>query len=104
VPATPDDAASPERLARVFAALGDELRLRILRMVAHEELGVSDIARRLGMAKSTTHHHLTALRAAGLVGLAGRAWRYRYAIRPRTVDDLTSRLQSLIETPDKEDP
>jgi DNA-binding transcriptional ArsR family regulator len=102
VPATPDD-TSPERLARVFAALGDAQRLRILRLIAREEAGVSDVARRLGIAKSTAHHHLGALRAAGLLGLAGRAWRYRYEIRTRTIDELSDRLRAVLESDDEEE-
>ncbi|MGH8776672.1 MAG: ArsR/SmtB family transcription factor [Jiangellaceae bacterium] len=99
VPATGDDVASPARLARVFAALGDEQRLRILQLTAHDDVGLTDVARHLGIAKSTAHHHLTALRAAGLLGISGRAWRYRYVLRHDAIDQLGGSLRALLDTP-----
>lgn len=72
-------------LADTFAALGDPTRLAVLRHLAHTPGGVSDVARAVGIAKSTAHQHLAVLREAGLLTLAGQAWRYRYEVRPERV-------------------
>lgn len=62
-----DESAPPEHLVRLYKALGDESRLRILRLLAAGERQLTEIADELGVAKSTAHHHLVALRVAGLV-------------------------------------
>lgn len=45
--------------------------------VLHEELGVSDVARRLGVAKSTAHRLLTTLATKGLVEQSTETGRYQ---------------------------
>jgi len=58
------------RFADMFAALGTEPRLRIVRLLltAHPDgLVVSDIQAETGVAGSTLSHHLKALVAVGLV-------------------------------------
>ncbi len=66
--------AEPERpdvpapsLVRMTKALADESRLRILRFVAQQPRTFKEIVRFSGLTKGTVHHHLVALRAAGLV-------------------------------------
>lgn len=101
VPVAATDEAA--QLAAAYAAAGDEQRLLILRLLAHEQLGVSEVARRLGIAKSTAHHHLGALRRAGLIRLVGQAWRYAYRTNNHAPDALAARLRLLLSTPpDKE--
>lgn len=79
-------------LADTFAALGDPTRLAVLHHLAHTPGGVSDVARAVGIAKSTAHQHLAVLREAGLLTLAGQAWRYRYEVRPERVLAAAERL------------
>lgn len=54
-------------LAKLFKALGDESRLRILRALCDETYCVCDLARLLGIAQPTLSHHLKILRDTGLV-------------------------------------
>lgn len=54
-------------VVRLFKALGDESRLRILAALAHETYCVCDLARRLGIPQPTLSHHLKILREIGLV-------------------------------------
>ena len=61
------DGTSPAELARLYKALGDEGRLRLLRRLGEGSLRLSEAATELGVAKSTAHHHLAILRHAGLV-------------------------------------
>ena len=61
------DSSSPEELARVFKALGDEGRLRLLRRLSDGPVTLGEAAAELGLTKSTAHHHLAILRHAGFV-------------------------------------
>ena len=74
-----DPAAPPRRLVQAAAALGDELRLRILRELAGGEATASQLATRLGVDRTSLHHHLGILRSAGLVAMKAQgvqSWRY----------------------------
>jgi ArsR family transcriptional regulator len=65
--------AKEEQIARyadMFAAIGTEARLRIMRLLlsAHPEgMIVGDIQAELGIPNSTLSHHLEKLRSEGLV-------------------------------------
>jgi DNA-binding transcriptional ArsR family regulator len=60
----PDD---PARLVRIYKALGDESRLKLLKRLQAGPLSLAEAAQEVGLAKSTTHHHLAILRQAGFV-------------------------------------
>jgi DNA-binding transcriptional ArsR family regulator len=83
-PAHPGAAGGGEQqreMIRVYRALGDETRLRILReMAGGNPRRIADLAHSLGLAKSTIHSHLATLRAAGLVRLRLGAEK-RYELR-----------------------
>lgn len=57
----------PAWMIQLFKALSDEKRLRLLRHLASGPASLGDLVEYVGLAKSTTHHHLRLLRAAGLV-------------------------------------
>lgn len=63
--------------ARLFKALGDEVRLKLLHLVREEEVCVCDLMTVLGMAQSTLSHHLSVLQQAGLV-TARKQGRWNY--------------------------
>jgi ArsR family transcriptional regulator, arsenate/arsenite/antimonite-responsive transcriptional repressor len=52
---------------RVFKALADTNRIRILKMLQHKPLCVCEITSILGLATSTVSKHLSILKAAGLI-------------------------------------
>lgn len=52
---------------RLFKALGDESRLRIVHALAKETFCVCDLAKELGISQPTLSHHLKILRDTGLV-------------------------------------
>lgn len=62
-----DPDAPPAWMVRFYKALGDEKRLAILGTLAEGPTSLTDLADRLGLAKSTVHHHVALLRRAGLV-------------------------------------
>ena len=57
----------PQAVVRLHRALGDETRLRILKLLAGRDLYLTEIAQQLDLSKPTIKHHLALLRAAGLV-------------------------------------
>jgi DNA-binding transcriptional ArsR family regulator len=95
-PASPDPAAPDVELVEVYKALGDETRLRILRLMSSGTTGLTDLAEKLGLAKSTVHGHMVILRTAGLtrsvVGGEGKG----YVLNERP--DLNSLLDSYLRT------
>jgi len=64
-PLAEDEAAE---LAKVFAALGDPVRLRLLSLVAAaDEVCSCDLENPLGKSQPTVSHHTKALADAGLI-------------------------------------
>jgi DNA-binding transcriptional ArsR family regulator len=57
----------PGALVRIYKALGDESRLKLLKRLQDGPISLTDAAKEIGLAKSTTHHHLAILRQAGFV-------------------------------------
>ena len=57
----------PAELVRIYKALGDESRLKLLKRLKDGPVSLADAAQEVGLAKSTTHHHLAILRQAGFV-------------------------------------
>lgn len=53
--------------AKIFKALGDEIRLKLLHLVRDQEICVCDLVDMLGMPQGTLSHHLSVLLQAGLV-------------------------------------
>lgn len=67
----------------VFKAMGDPIRIKILRMLAENgEMCVCKITENLGMTQSSVSHHLSALKSVDLVSVrrCGQ-WSY-YSLRP----------------------
>lgn len=62
-----DPDAPPTWLLQLLKALADERRLRMLKLLADSDASLTGLAEALGITKSTAHHHLRILRAAGLI-------------------------------------
>lgn len=94
-PAGSESAVPDTQLVDLYKALGDETRLRILRLLAGGESSLTEIAQKLGLAKSTVHGHMRILRIAGLtrsvVGDEGKG----YVLNDRP--DLNSLLDSYLK-------
>ncbi len=56
-----------DECAKILRALGDDSRLKIVRLLLQGERNVSDIVRILDMVQPQASHHLSILRASGLV-------------------------------------
>ena len=75
-------------LARVFKALGDETRLRILALLGNHDLCVSHIADAIGLSQPAASRHLSVLRGAGLVDTRRRGRWIWYTVTQPT--DMTA--------------
>lgn len=94
-----DPAAPPDRLVEAYKALGDERRLRILHMLAAEPRTLAELTDKLDLAKSTTHHHLRALRQAGLVRVVVNDDEKRYELRSDAVLETSGALRTYLQLP-----
>jgi len=91
------DAPSPWMLG-FYKALADESRLRILNMLASGPASLSQVAERLGLAKSTVIHHMRALRSAGLVLITVGAEK-EYSLRTQAIPEAGRLLRSYLSGP-----
>ena len=65
---TPNDKYTPSNfLVLKHKALGDDARLRIVKLLSESNRSLQDLTEQLNIGKSTIHHHLKILRAAKLV-------------------------------------
>jgi DNA-binding transcriptional ArsR family regulator len=88
--------ARADRLERLGRALGDSKRVAILLRLRQAPATFAELADEVGLARSTTHHHLAQLRAAGLIVLHGNARNYRYTLDPDGVAGAEALLGSLV--------
>jgi len=83
-------------LSEMFRALGDQVRLRIVALLAHGELCVCHIEAALDLGQSNASRHLGILRAAGLVTADRRdKWVY-YRLAPQSDPDCARQLKGLV--------
>jgi len=92
----PLSAVQAAELARVFKAMGDPARLRLLSLIASHDGGeacVCDLSGVFDLSGPTISHHLKVLREAGLiVGDRRGTWIYY-----RVVPDALRRASALLE-------
>ena len=88
------------RTARLFHALSDETRLRIVTMLQQGERCVCELTGALDAAQSRLSFHLKTLKDAGLVSdrRAGR-WVY-YSLVPAALEEITGTAQALMPSPE----
>lgn len=101
-PASPHDRAVPDsapirNLTRFFRTLSDDTRLRLLRLLAREELTVNELAGITQLAQPRISNHLKILREEGLVEerRAG-SWRH-YRVDPAALSGLAEALWPALE-------
>ncbi|MBY6348676.1 ArsR/SmtB family transcription factor [Rhodococcoides corynebacterioides] len=82
-------------LARMFKAIGDPVRLRLLSLVASHAGGeacVCDISGSFELSQPTISHHLKVLREAGLVDCERRGTWVYYRVIPSALTELSAVL------------
>ena len=90
----PMDEAEAARIAPMFKALGDPVRLRLAAMIAgQDEVCVCELTPHFALSGPTISHHLKVLREAGLVDSERRGTWVHYWIRPEVLESLSSLLR-----------
>ena len=96
-PVTEDDAT---RLAGMFKALGDPVRLRMASMIASApEVCVCEITPAFDLSSGTISHHLKLLRTAGLLDCRRRGTWVYYRVIPAALQELSSVLHLECQPP-----
>ena len=86
----PSDCYIPNQfLILKHKALGDEVRLRIVKLLYDQDRSLQEITEELNMGKSTVHHHLKILRAAKLVEILDS----KYSFKKKGLESLSKELE-----------
>jgi DNA-binding transcriptional ArsR family regulator len=87
-------------MVRTYKALSDERRLRILRRLREGDTSLDELTKMLGLSKSTVHHHMSILRAAGLIRIhvstKESSKKRIYSLRDQALQDATGSLDSYL--------
>lgn len=87
------DIASNE-LLEFFKAMADANRLRILGLLAQEELTVEQLSEMLKLRPSTVSHHLSKLSEVGLVSARASSYYNIYQLENAALEEMAKRLLS----------
>jgi hypothetical protein len=85
---------STDELLRFFKALADANRLKILGLLAQENLSVEQLAGILDLRPSTVSHHLSRLAEAGLVSARAESYYNVYRLETGALEETARRLLS----------
>lgn len=85
-----DDAQT--ELLEFFKALADANRLKIIGLLAQEELSVEQLAEMLEISPSTVSHHLSKLSKAGLVSAKAESYYSVYRFEAKALEEMARRL------------
>jgi len=91
-----DPLAPPQAVMRLHRALGDDTRLRILKLLASGDLYLTEIAQQLDLSKPTIKHHLAMLRAAGVVTIMESGTVIYYSLRRQRFDEMATDLKRFL--------
>ena len=88
----PMDPAEADELSRLFKALADPVRLRLLSLIGGQSTGeacVCDLTGAFDLTQPTISHHLKVLREAGLIASERRGTWVYYRMLPTAMDRLS---------------
>ena len=88
----PAEAQETERTARIFKALGDEQRLRILRLLREREMYAQEIVERTRLHQSVVSRHLAFMKAVGLVRVRRQNNMKFFSLNPAMREELQPTL------------
>jgi ArsR family transcriptional regulator len=92
-----ESAEPPESLVLGFSALADATRLKLLKLIAREELPAQEMSQRLELHESTVSRHLKFLVEAGLVARERTEGKFIiYSLNMTRIDTLGAALRSYI--------
>ncbi len=82
---------------RFHRALGDDTRMRILRLLADRDWYLTELAQRLELSKPTVKHHLGLLRAAGLATVTEEGQLMYWSLRRQRIEEARKELLAYID-------
>ena len=85
-------------VSRLFKALGDETRLRIVAMLSHGELCVCHLQEALELSQPNVSRQLGVLRAAGIVADRREGSWVHYRLVPQEDPDCQRQLRELVRS------
>jgi DNA-binding transcriptional ArsR family regulator len=91
-----DRLTPPNSTLRLYRALGDESRLRILKILAERDRYLTEIANELDLSKPTIKHHLAQLRSAGLVTVTDQGNMTYYSLRHDRAEEAGVELRAYL--------
>lgn len=91
-------------LLRIGRALGDSVRLQMLRRMSRGLCTLDDLESDLGLTRSVVHHHIVILRSAGLVRIyTGASVPDQFGARLEALDTFAGKLRDFLEQDEKAD-
>lgn len=91
---SPNDKYMPSSsLVQKYKALGEKIRLRIVKLLSEEDRSLQNLTEHLDVGKTTIHHHLKILRAAKIVEMNGM----NYALKMNALELLSKELDQYIK-------
>jgi len=88
------DSKTARKTAKVFRALSDPTRLRILKLLKNRPMCVCEIMVALGLSQPTTSYHLSVLESAGLLTKDRRGKWIFYKLTSRELVRLLEKISS----------
>ncbi len=83
-----------DEVLKFFKSLADANRLKILGLLAQEDLSVEQLAVMLNLRPSTVSHHLSKLSEAGLVSAKAMSYYNIYQFENKTLEAMAQHLLS----------
>lgn len=81
-----------QELLKFFAVMADANRLKIVGLLAQEELSVEQLAEIVGLRASTVSHHLARLSELGLVSARAESYYNLYRLETAALHELSRRI------------
>jgi ArsR family transcriptional regulator len=91
------DNVTLRRLEAIFSGLADSTRLKILKLLAEEELCACEVMAALDLTQPTASHHLGILERSGLVASRRKGKWVFYKIADAKVESLLTKGSQLVE-------
>ena len=91
-----------ERHAKLLSAMANEKRLQILTLISEQELGVGELALKVGLSQSALSQHLAKLRADELVVTRRSSQNIYYSTSHPGVRNILMSLESMQSEPEAE--
>jgi DNA-binding transcriptional ArsR family regulator len=91
-----DSGTPPPSVVRLYRALGDVTRMRILKLLSDRDWYLTELATQLELSKPTMKHHLALMRAAGLVTVTEEGTLTYYSLRRERLEEAGLELRRFI--------